>query len=200
MLEILDLRSQLLGPISLTVSTGECVAILGPSGAGKSLFLRSVVDLDPNEGSVRLDGHERNVMPADRWRKLVAMVPSESGWWDDRVGDHFDPNCDAGPLLRAVGLPDAMDWEVSRLSSGERHRLAIARALCARPKAILLDEPTATLDHAATDLVEDLVIAECDRGVSIIIVTHDRAQASRICARHFLMVQGHLQPERNVTA
>jgi ABC-type lipoprotein export system ATPase subunit len=158
-----------------------------------------VVDLDPNEGSVRLNDHERNVLRADRWRKLVAMVPSESGWWDDRVSDHFDPDCDAGPLLRAVGLPGAMDWDVSRLSSGERHRLAIARALCNRPKAILLDEPTATLDQAATELIEDLVRAECDRGVSIIIVTHDQAQASRLCTRHFAMVRGHLQPEPSVT-
>ncbi|MGI9503289.1 MAG: ABC transporter ATP-binding protein [Geminicoccaceae bacterium] len=200
MLEIVNLRTQLLGPVSLAVGAGECVAILGPSGSGKSLFLRAVVDLDPNQGCVKLEDRRRDDMPADQWRRLVAMVPAESGWWSEQVADHFAPNSDANSLLDAVGLPDAMGWEVSRLSSGERQRLAIARALSARPSAILLDEPTAMLDQVATKMVEDLVRSERERGVPIVIVTHDQKQAERLAARRFAMRHGQLQLEPGVAA
>ena len=149
-LQIDNLKTRLVGPVSLTVAAGECISIMGKSGSGKSLFLRAVVDLDPNEGDIRLGDQHRNLMPADKWRRLVAMVPSESGWWSDKVSDHFQPGDDPAALLAAVRLPDALGWEVSRLSSGERHRLAIVRALCGAPRALLLDEPTAALDQAAT--------------------------------------------------
>ena len=198
MLDIIDLRTPLVGPISLSLAAGECVAVLGPSGAGKSLFLRAVVDLDPNEGVVRLGGRDRDLMPAHEWRRLVALVPSESGWWSDRVADHFAPEHDPAPLLAAVGLPDALGWSVSRLSSGERHRLAIARALALAPAAILLDEPTAALDDAATARIEDLIRARCAAGVPVLLVTHDRAQARRLAARRFAMTRGALRPEDEV--
>jgi len=195
MLAITDLRTPHLGPLSLTVATGECVAVMGPSGSGKSLMLRAIADIDPNTGDVSLGEDDRDRMPADRWRRLVAMVPAESGWWTDRVADHFDPAHDFGPMLDAIDMADALDWPVSRLSSGERHRLAIARALGARPRAILLDEPTAMLDEAATARVEGLIADACQRGAPVIIVTHDRAQAERLGARRFRMEQGRLVPE-----
>lgn len=190
MLEIGDLRTSLLGPVSLTVAAGECVAVMGPSGAGKSLFLRAVVDLDPNEGRVRLDGEDRDLMLAHRWRRRVAMVPAESGWWSERVADHFEPGCEAPGLLEALGLPEALDWEVERLSSGERQRLALARALALRPAALLLDEPTAALDAAATARVEAVIGGELARGVPVLLVTHDRAQADRLASRRFTMEKG----------
>lgn len=200
MLRIKNLRTALIGPATLDVEAGECVAIVGPSGSGKSLFLRAVVDLDPNEGEVRLGDERREVMPADRWRRRVAMVPAESGWWSDHVADHFEPGPGLDALLGAVGLPDALGWEVSRLSTGERHRLAVVRALCARPDAILLDEPTATLDAEAAGLVEDLIRAERARGAAVVIVTHDRAQAERLSTRRFRMEAGRLAPEEAVGA
>jgi len=158
-------------------------------------MLRAIVDLDPNSGEVRLDGDDRGRMPADRWRRLVAMVPAESGWWTDRVADHFDPGHDIGPMLAAIELPDALGWQVSRLSSGERHRLAIVRALSPRPRAILLDEPTAMLDETATARVEELIGEARERGAAVIVVTHDRIQAKRLAARRFRMERGRLVPE-----
>jgi len=194
LLEISDLRTELLGPVSLSVAPGECVAVLGPSGSGKSLFLRAVADLDPNQGRVSLGGRDRDAMTACEWRRLVGLVPAESGWWADRVGDHFDPQVDYAGLLEAVGLPGALDWEVGRLSTGERQRLAIIRALGQAPRGLLLDEPTAALDEAASGRVERLIAAQCADGVPVLMVTHDRAQAARLARRSFWMDGGRLQP------
>lgn len=191
MLIVEDLRTPLIGPVSLSVGRGEGVAILGASGSGKSLLLRAIADLDPNEGTVTLDGESRGAIPADAWRRRVAMVPAESGWWADRVGAHFAPGGDTAAMLAAIGLPDALDWEVSRLSTGERHRLAIARALLLAPRALLLDEPTAALDRDATAGIEALIAARGD--LPLILVTHDRAQADRLAARRYVMAGGRLE-------
>ena len=195
MLEIKELRTRLIGPISLEVALGECVAVRGPSGSGKSLFLRAVVDLDPNEGRLLLNGQDRDLMPADRWRRRVAMIPAESGWWTDFVADHFEPDDPTRSLLHAVNLQDALDWRVSRLSTGERQRLAIVRALSRAPDSVLLDEPTSALDEAATATVEDVIRAQCSRGAAVILVTHDLAQARRLASRRFVMEGGLLKPE-----
>ncbi len=193
MLVIEGLRSDLFGPVDLTVAAGECVAIEGPSGSGKTLFLRAVVDLDPNRGGVRLDGSRREAMPAWRWRRLVGMVPAESGWWADRVGAHFERPEMLPPLLETLGLPpESPEWEVARLSSGERHRLAIARALCLEPRALLLDEPTASLDPAATERVEGLLRRFMAAGGPVLLVTHDIGQARRLSARRLVMRRGRL--------
>jgi putative ABC transport system ATP-binding protein len=79
-LRIERLATELIGPISFDIAAGECLAVMGPSGAGKSLLLRAIVDLDPNSGNVMVGVHARDDMPASEWRKLVALVPAESGW------------------------------------------------------------------------------------------------------------------------
>jgi len=194
MLQITGLRTPLIGPMDLTVAAGECVAILGPSGSGKSLLLRAIADLDPGEGTVRLGDRDRNGMPAPDWRRLVGLVPAESGWWADRVADHFLPGPDVAPLLEAVGLPEALGWEVARLSTGERQRLALARALAVGPQALLLDEPTAALDADATTRVERLIAERRADGVPVLLVTHDPAQARRLATCCFSMEHGRLRP------
>ena len=193
LLEISNLSTDLIGPIDLSIAGGECVAVLGASGAGKSLLLRVIADLDPHSGELRLNGRPCDQMPADNWRRLVALVPAESGWWSDHVADHFATDPDPAALLEAVGLPDASHWEVSRLSTGERHRLAIARAIQGQPQALLLDEPTASLDAQATRLVEKVLKAQLARGVAMLLVTHDLDQARRLAARSFEMASGRLE-------
>jgi ABC-type multidrug transport system ATPase subunit len=191
-LRIERLATELIGPISLDIAAGECVALMGPSGAGKSLLLRAIVDLDPNTGHVAAGAHERGHMPASEWRKLVALVPAESGWWADRVGDHFPTGCNATVLVGRLGLAGSLDWDVARLSSGERQRLALARALCRRPAALLLDEPTASLDDHATGLVEELIRERCGDGMAVLLVTHDRPQAARLAKRVLHMREGRI--------
>ena len=162
-LRIERLATKLIGPISFEIAAGECLVLMGPSGVGKSLLLRAIVDLDPSAGNVMVGARARDDVPASEWRKLVALVPAESAWWADRVHDHFPANYDATGQIGKLGLADSLEWEVGRLSTGERQRLALARALCRRPKTLLLDEPTASLDDHATVLVEDL-IQECCAG------------------------------------
>jgi ABC-type multidrug transport system ATPase subunit len=191
-LRIERLATELIGPISLDIAAGECVALMGPSGAGKSLFLRAIVDLDPNTGHVAAGAHQRGHMPASEWRKLVALVPAESGWWADRVGDHFPTGCNATVLVEKLGLAGSLDWDVARLSSGERQRLALARALCRRPAALLLDEHTASLDDHATGLVEELIRERCGGGMAVLLVTHDRPQAARLAKGVLHMREGRI--------
>jgi ABC-type multidrug transport system ATPase subunit len=198
-LRIERLATKLIGPISFDVAPGECLALMGASGAGKSLLLRAIVDLDPSTGNVTLGLHARDDMPASEWRKLVAFVPAESGWWGDRVRDHFPSNCDATELIGKMGLAGSLEWEVSRLSTGERQRLALARALCRKPQALLVDEPTASLDDCATRLVEDLIRECCREGMALVLVTHDRLQAERMAKRLLRMSEGRIdRPSENV--
>lgn len=191
-LRIEGLATTLIGPISFDVAAGECLALMGPSGAGKSLLLRAIVDLDPSTGNVMVGVNARDNMPASEWRKLVALVPAESGWWADRVRDHFPANTDAAELITKLGLARSLEWEVGRLSTGERQRLALARALCLQPEALLLDEPTASLDGHATGLVEDLIRQCCGDGMALLLVTHDRRQAERMAKRLLRISEGRI--------
>ena len=98
-----------------------------------------------------------------------------------------------------MGLAGSIEWEVSRLSTGERQRLALARALCRKPQALLVDEPTASLDDCATRLVEDLIRECCREGMALVLVTHDRLQAERMAKRLLRMSEGRIdRPSENV--
>src|SRR6476620_10568977 len=143
--------------VSFDLQDGECVALQGPSGVGKTLLLRAIADLDPNEGTVTLDGTLREAMPAPAWRKRVTYLAAEPGWWSDTVQDHFSRWDDALPLVTRLGLPcNCGPWPVQRLSTGERQRLGLVRALMLRSRVLLLDEPTSALDSASATAVESL--------------------------------------------
>ncbi|MGI9462434.1 MAG: ABC transporter ATP-binding protein [Aestuariivirgaceae bacterium] len=181
MLSVSDLTRAGLGPISFTVDDGGCLAVTGPSGAGKTLLLRAIADLDPNNGVVHAGDRERREVPAPQWRRQVGFVPAESGWWADNVGDHFAEPDLAKPIIDQLGLPqEALDWQVARLSTGERHRLALARTLALKPDILLLDEPTAALDKDATAKAEEIIRTQMEHGVSIVLVTHEAGQVRRM--------------------
>ena len=166
------------------MSEGECVAVRGPSGAGKTLLLRAIADLDPNEGEVTLGGRDRAAMTAPEWRRLVGYLPAEPGWWAETVGQHFTDWLAALDLARRLGFSEeANAWPVSRLSTGERLRLALIRALMVRPSVVLLDEPTAALDPASVAAVEALIGERVRDGLAVLWVTHDATQAGRVALR-----------------
>src|SRR6478735_824083 len=174
--------------VSFDLQDGECVALQGPSGVGKTLLLRSIADLDPNEGTVKLDGTLREAMPAPAWRKHVTYLAAEPGWWSDTVQDHFTAWDDALPLVKRLGLPDDCGpWPIQRLSTGERQRLGLVRGLMLRSRVLLLDEPTSALDSASAAAVESLIAERISNGTSVIWSTHDDAQAHRVGSRSFAM-------------
>jgi ABC-type iron transport system FetAB ATPase subunit len=124
---------------ALDVADGECVAVMGASGAGKTRLLRAIADLDPSRGAVVAGGVDRARVSGPAWRRVVGYVPAESGWWADTVGAHFPDGGGCCALLAEMGLAtDVLDWPVARLSTGERQRLALARALVRAPQALLL--------------------------------------------------------------
>jgi len=194
MLSIRDLTGTGIGPIALKLANREVAAITGPSGAGKSLLLRAIADLDFSEGAVMLDGQDRTSMSAPDWRRKVTYVAAETGWWAERVGDHFEDRTAAIRLLEQIGLGEsALDWSIPRLSTGEKQRLGLARSLMGKPRVLLLDEPTSALDIANRDLIEALLKSRIDEGTAIIIVSHDPEQAKRMQASPYRMKAGKLE-------
>ncbi len=191
-LRIVDLVIHQVGPIRLDVMAGECVGISGASGSGKSLFLRAIADMEPHEGMVLLDGTAQDGIAAPRWRKQVALLPAESAWWFDTVGDHFTDS-DASGLAQMELAPQILAWPVARLSSGERQRLALLRMLENRPRMLLLDEPTANLDEANTVRIETLIHSYCKAtGAAVLWVGHQHAQLRRMAGRIFHLTGGSL--------
>ena len=191
-LRIRNLRSLHLGPFTFSIANFETVGLTGPSGAGKTLLLRSIADLDPHGGELFLDNTEYRQMTGPQWRRKVGMLPAESQWWRDRVGEHF-PEVHQDWLAMLGFDRDVMEWPVERLSSGERQRLALLRLLCNRPQVLLLDEPTANLDPTNVERVEQLLSEyRYQYGPPMLWVSHDRGQIRRIASRCFRLENGQM--------
>jgi len=170
--------------------------VRGPSGAGKTLLLRAVADLDPNEGLVTLDGRDRSTIAGPEWRRLVGYMPAEPGWWADTVGEHFGEWTAALAFVKDLGFPDETKaWPIARLSTGERLRLALVRALMMRPKVLLLDEPTAALDVDSVAAAESLIKARMRTGLAVLWVTHDAEQGKRVAHRLLVVEAGQVREE-----
>ncbi len=179
-----------LGPLDLELSTTECICISGPSGAGKTIMLRAIADLDPHDGMVELDGVAQDSIPSPQWRSSVALLPAESRWWAPTVGEHFAHGFPSDATR--LGFDDEVaGWEVARLSSGERQRLALLRILALDPRVLLLDEPTANLDEASAARVEELLLEWlAGDGRGALWVSHDRGQVERVADRHLRLEAG----------
>jgi putative ABC transport system ATP-binding protein len=202
-----------LDALDLSVDAGGYVALTGRSGAGKSTLLSVLGGLErPQRGQVSVGGHDLDSLRGDG---LAAFRRTTVGF----VFQHFgllgaltaSENVElaltlagrarnrrrkrAAELLDAVGLADRSRHRPMALSGGELQRVAIARALANEPRLVLADEPTGNLDEDSTDRVLDLLESvTAARGCTLIVVTHNRAVASRARARHRLD-GGILRPE-----
>ncbi len=155
-------------------------------------MLRAIADLDPHRGTVWLDERPCESFPAPEWRRRVGLLPAESRWWYERVGEHMG-KLETEWLERLGFTIDVLDWEVRRCSSGERQRLALLRLLANRPDALLLDEPTASLDPHNTRRVEVLLQDYRHRHQTPVLwVSHDPRQIRRVAHRHYRLQNGRL--------
>lgn len=168
-------------PVSLQLAAGEVLTIYGQSGIGKSQFLRALADLTPHLGEVLLNGRLQTNMRPEHWRQAVGFVPAESGWWADEVAEHFTtppPEQWLASLSLATKLLKA---PVERLSTGERQRLALLRALVLEPIVLLLDEPTANLDQQNVRSVIDLIKTYAHTNQAAVIwISHDAAERAQL--------------------
>lgn len=180
------------GPMSFEINAGDCIAVSGASGSGKSLLLRALADLDEHRGEVALDNVTMAECEAPEWRTKIALLPAESQWWFDTLGEHFSEI--DNQLLQQFGFPDdVMGWSVSRMSSGEKQRLALLRLLLNEPEVLLLDEPTANLDEKNTLLFENVVKDYLQQHSACAIwVSHDERQLDRMCDRQYMIEKGQL--------
>ncbi len=200
-LRLQGIRARVLAPVDLTLEAGELAFVAGPSGSGKSLLLRAIADLDPHDGEAWVGAQARSGMTPPEWRRRVGLLPAEASWWADTVGEHFPHSSDGdGPTASALtGLgfgADVLGWSVSRLSTGERQRLALARLLAQRPEALLLDEATANLDPGSRDRVESVVeVFRAETAAAVIWVSHDPEQRARLRGQRLLIRDGRLEPE-----
>ena len=179
--------TRVLRDVDLTVPADRTTVVVGPSGAGKSTLLRLCNRLEvPTGGTVRFRGTPLDDLDPRAHRRRVGMVFQRPTAFPGTVGDNLlvaDPDADHDALhdvLQAVGLDGSLHGrEADALSGGEAQRLCIARALLTRPEVLLLDEPTSSLDDDARDEVEAMADRLRDRGVTLVWVTHDQAQAAR---------------------
>lgn len=181
--------------VDLAVARGEILAITGPSGCGKSTLLHLLAALDrPTAGTITVDGHDlTRLRHPDTYRReeiglvfqLHNLLPRLTAQGNVEIAmagtrRHLaDRPAHARELLDDVHLGQLADRHPPQLSGGERQRVAIARALANDPPILLADEPTGSLDSDAVRTVLDLFTAlRAERGVTIVLVTHDEAVAA----------------------
>ena len=196
--------------VSLTVETGEAVAIMGPSGSGKSTLLNLIAGLDrPTEGTVTVGGTRVDRLSeaaAARYRRAaIGLVFQFFNLLDDlTVADNVllpaqiagrpaaGSRRRAAELLEVLGIDRHAGAYPGRLSGGERQRVAVARALMNRPPLLLADEPTGALDTASGAEVRKLLVDLHTDGQTIVLVTHDEVLATAVATRTVRLVDGRV--------
>jgi sodium transport system ATP-binding protein len=194
--------------LSFQVPAGEVYGLLGPNGAGKTTTIRMIVGLlRPDEGYAEVAGF-RTTESTDEVKARVGLVSASDGvypWLSVRemllfFADLYGiPPYEARDNLRALcalfDLGPLLDRRCSLLSTGQRQRVTLARALIHAPPVMLLDEPTRGLDVLGSQVVIDYVRRLRDEGKAVIVSTHRLDEAERLCDRFGLLHQGRLRLE-----
>jgi putative ABC transport system ATP-binding protein len=198
----------ILRDIDLEVTRGEALAVVGASGSGKSTLLALLAGLDtPSAGSVHLDGTDLFALNEDQraelrgrilgfvfqsFQLLPALSALENVMLPLELADAGDAEPRAREMLARVGLAERLGHYPKHLSGGEQQRVALARAFVVRPKLLLADEPTGSLDaQSGAAVIELLFELNREQGTTLVLVTHDEALAAR-CARVVRLVGGRL--------
>jgi putative ABC transport system ATP-binding protein len=203
-------RGVVLDHLSFSVDNGELAVLEGPSGSGKSTTLHLIAALDrPSSGSIHVHGRDlRHRHRLDRYRReevgvifqLHNLLPHLSALQNVEIvmlGGKLHRTqrvARAHELLHALGLDANANVYPPELSGGERQRIAVARALANRPRLLLADEPTGSLDDDTAKLVVDLLRAHCTGGGAVLAVSHD-PRLTRAADRALQLVAGRIVPE-----
>ncbi|MEH8019004.1 ATP-binding cassette domain-containing protein [Rheinheimera muenzenbergensis] len=204
--KVADGSLTILHDISLTINHGETVAIVGASGSGKSTLLSLLAGLDlPTKGEVLLAGQPLHQLSEDQRAAIRAssvgfvfqsflLLPSLTALENVTLPAELSGISDARErglnLLRQVGLAERADFYPAQLSGGEQQRVAIARAFITRPAVLFADEPSANLDAATGQKIEDLLFKlNAEQGTTLVLVTHNNELAAR-CQRQYKMQAG----------
>jgi len=198
----------ILREIDLAVTPGEAVAIVGASGSGKSTLLAILAGLDtPSSGKIELDGVDifsidEDARAALRGRSvgfvfqsfqlLPALTALENTMLPLELAGRADAEAMAREVLARAGLAERLHHYPKHLSGGEQQRVALARAFVVRPKLLLADEPTGSLDaEAGAGVIELLFELNKEYGTTLVMVTHDESLASR-CTRIVRLAAGRI--------
>jgi tungstate transport system ATP-binding protein len=185
--------TQIVREVNLSISAGPPTVLMGPNGSGKTTLLKMAMGLlAPVSG--RVDCAAQTPRHAFVFQKPVMLRRTAArniAFALRAAGRIHDPAVIAR-LLEAVGLTDLADRPARSLSGGEQQRLALARALARDPEVLFLDEPTASLDPAATKSVEDIIARTALAGVKIVLATHDLGQARRLAGEIVFLAKGRL--------
>jgi len=189
----------ILDGISLKLEAGPPTVLIGPNGAGKTTLLRAAMGLiRPSSGLITWGGRESSppTRRAIMFQRPAMLRRSAAGNVRYALAAAKVPRAERerriAELLADVGLSGLARRPARRLSGGEQQRLALARTLARDPAILLLDEPTASLDPAATKAIEDIVRKVTARGVKVVMSTHDLGQAKRVGGDVVLMHRGRV--------
>ena len=214
---------QVLKGLSLEAATGDVISIIGSSGSGKSTFLRCINFLEtPDRGRIVVDGEEVRVR-TDKHGRMTGADPKQIGHLRTKLGMVFQQfnlwshmtvlqNVMEGPVqvlkrdkaevhdeametLAKVGIADKHGQYPSQLSGGQQQRVAIARALAMRPKVLLFDEPTSSLDPELVGEVLGVMKDLAAEGRTMIVVTHEMGFAREVSSRTIFLHQGVVEEE-----
>ena len=189
---------QLVEDLNLMIDADGFTVIMGPNGAGKSILLRLLHGLiEPTGGTIHYAGNMLDDVIRQRqalvFQRPVLLRRSVAANIDFVLGlrGHPDPH-QRDALLETVSLGNRAKQPARLLSGGEQQRLALARALATNPDILFLDEPTASLDPASTQIIEQITRDVQASGTKVIFVTHDIAQARRIADDIVFLSNGRL--------
>lgn len=203
-------KNKVLRGIDFTLREGERVVVLGPSGSGKSTFLRCINWMEePTAGEIYLDGvkvTEKNIRTI---RRNIGMVFQHFNLINNmtvmenltlapvklKVMKQAAAKKRAQELLKHIGLTNKADSYPASLSGGQKQRIAIVRAMMLSPEVLLFDEPTSALDPESIEDVLSLIRELADKGMTIVIVTHEMSFAKEIATRIVFIDKGKIIEE-----